>query len=251
MARWAYLFVAVDPFTYDLLHAEVYPTRNTECAKAFLLGLKAQGVLNPKVLVTDLWGPYETAIPEVFTGSLHHQCVFHAEQASSIMMRTKLGRDYRTIPAAKDLKVSIIALFRSGSRRTLRRRYAALLKRRDSIVAKCPELSSVFESLSQHFEKLALAYSDRRVQIPKTNNAVELVIRCFTRRYKTMAGFEHLESARAYVRLWTYYYRFRPFSPDARQGIRNRSPIEIAGYDLQAASVLDSFMPRGPPERRS
>jgi len=138
MARWAYLFIAIDPYTYDLLHAEVYPARNTEYAKAFLLGLKGQGVVDPKVFVTDLWGPYETVIPAVFPGALHHQCVFHAEQACSNLMRDKLGRDFKNVPAAKELRTTIISLFRSGSRRTLRRRYATILKRRDIVLAGCP-----------------------------------------------------------------------------------------------------------------
>lgn len=61
-----------------------------------------------------------------------------------------------------------------------------------------------------------------------------------------MAGFETLKTARAYVRLWSYYYRFRPFSPDASPGIRRRSPLEIAGYDVQGLTCLDFVMP--PPQ---
>ena len=62
MARWAYLPIAIDPYSYDLLHAEVYPARSADCARAFLVGLKASGVLKPKAIVTDLWGPYESVI---------------------------------------------------------------------------------------------------------------------------------------------------------------------------------------------
>ena len=153
MARWAYLFIAIDPYTYDLLHIEIYPTRNTGCAKAFLLGLKAQGVLTPTVIVTDLWQPYEKAIPDVYPGTVHHQCVFHAEQACSDLMRDKLGRDFRKTPEAKQLMTEIISLFRSGSRRTLRRRYARLLERKDLLVARCPDLAPVFEYVGPTFRK--------------------------------------------------------------------------------------------------
>ncbi len=243
MARWVYLFVAIDPYTYDLLHAEVYPARTTDCARAFLVGLKAQGVLTPKVIVTDLWGPYETALPEAYPGAAHHQCVFHAEQAASTLMRDNLGREYRSIPEAKVLWDAIVDLFRAGCRRTLIRRYQKLLARKEGLLAGCPRLEPVFASLARHFERLANAYSDRRVPIPLTNNAVERVIRCFTRRYKTMAGFQTLETAREYVGLWAYYYRFRPFSPDARPGIRNRCPLEIAGYEVQGVTCLDLVMP--------
>lgn len=243
MGRWVYLFLAIDPWSYDLLHAEVYPARTSECARAFLLELKAKGVLTPRAIVTDLWGPYESVIPEIYPGATHHQCVFHALQATSTLMRDKLGRDYATIPAARELKSALIGLFRSGSRRTLMRRYRKLQERRSRFVETCPQLASVFESLTKHFPKVANAYSSHQISIPRTNNAVETVIRTFTRRYKTMAGFQSLETARAYLQLWTYYYRFRPFSPDANQRIRNRSPLQIAGYEVQGLTCLDLVMP--------
>jgi hypothetical protein len=113
-------------------------------------------------------------------------------------------------------------------------------------VQSCPELASVFESLTRHFSKVSNAYSSHQISIPKTNNAVEIVIRTFTRRYKTMAGFDTLETARNYVQLWTYYYRFRPFSPDANLRIRNRTPLQIAGYEVQGLNCFDLVMP--PPQ---
>lgn len=246
MGRWVYLFLAIDPHSYDLLHAEVYPSRTTDCARAFLIGLQAKGVVSPKVIVSDLWGPYEILIPELFPGATHHQCVFHAEQATSKLMLDKLGSNYASIPEARTLKAAIIDLFRAESRRTLVRRYKKLLTRKPDWIKSRPELKSVFDSLERHFERLANAYTSRVLSVPKTNNAVERVIRCFTRRYKTMAGFDSLETARQYVRLWEYYYRFRPFSSDANRRIRNRSPLQIAGYDVQGVTCLDLVMP--PPQ---
>ena len=231
-----------------MLHAEVYPSRTADCARAFLLELKAKGI-KPRCIVTDLWAPYETVIPEIYPGVTHHQCVFHAEQAASDLMRDKLGSDYRSISEARELRSAIIHLFRAGSRRTLIRRYQKLLKQEPRLVQARPELKSVFESVSRHFSKLANADSSVLISVPKTNNAVETVIRCFTRRYKTMAGFETLESAQAYVRLWTYYYRCRPFSPDASLRIRNRSPLQIAGYPAELLASLELVMP--PPQVES
>lgn len=249
MGRWVYLFLAIDPHSYDLLHAEVYPSRTTDCARAFLIGLKAKGVVSPKVIVSDLWGPYETLIPELFPSAVHHQCVFHAEQATSKLMLDKLGSNYASIPEARALKAAIIDLFRAASRRTLVRRYKKLLTRKPAWIESRPQLKPVFDSLERHFERLANAYTSRVLSVPKTNNAVERVIRCFTRRYKTMAGFNSLETAQRYVRLWEYYYRFRPFTSDASRRIRNRSPLQIAGYEVQGLTCLDLVMP--PPQVQS
>jgi hypothetical protein len=161
-------------------------------------------------------------------------------------MRDKLGTDYISVPAARELKSAIIHLFRAASRRTLMRRYIKLLKQQPRLVESCPKLASVFESLTRHFSKVANAYSSHQISVPKTNNAVETVIRTFTRRYKTMAGFESLETARAFVKLWTYYYRFRPFSSDANPRIRSRNPLQIAGYEVQGVECFNLVMP--PPQ---
>ena len=248
MDRWMYLFLAIDPHSYDILHSEVYPDRNTEAARAFLLGLKGKGCLAPKVIVSDLWGPYETAIADVYPDARHHQCVFHAEQAVSTMMRKYFGLDFRSIPQVEEIRKSVVHLFRARSRRTLIRRYRRLISRKEAVVEAYPGLTPVFESLKTHFPKLANAYTSRRLSIPKTNNAVESVIRIFTRRYKTMTGFNSLETARGYVKLWSWYYRFRPFSPDARPHIRNRCPLKIAGYDIQGTALLACIMGPAPPE---
>jgi transposase-like protein len=248
MGRWMYLFFAIDPYTYDLLHIEIYPSRTTDSARAFLLGLQAKGCVDVRAFVSDLWGPYETLIAEIFPGVQHHQCVFHAEQAASTLMQKHLGPEYRSIREAETLRREIITLFRAHSRRTLIRRYRKLLDRREACLQAQPRLAPVFESLQAHFPRLANAYTTRTISIPKTNNAVESVIRIFTRRYKTMAGFDSLETAREYVKLWACYYRFRPFSPDSQPHLRNRSPLEIAGYDLDELSLMDFVMGPAPPK---
>jgi transposase-like protein len=248
MGRWMYLFFAIDPYSYDLLHIEIHSVRTTDSARTFLLGLKARGCVEVRAFVSDLWGPYETLIAEIFPGVQHHQCIFHAEQAASTLMQKHLGSDFRSIPIVRALRSEIITLFRARSRRTLIRRYRKLQARSTVYLDADPRLAPVFESLKTHFPRLATAYTSRSISIPKTNNAVESVIRIFTRRYKTMAGFDSLETAREYVELWAWYYRLRPFSPDARPHLRNRSPLEIAGYDLQSLSLRDCVMGPAPPQ---
>ena len=39
MSRWMYVYVAVDCYTYDLLHIQIYAHRNEATARAFLLEL--------------------------------------------------------------------------------------------------------------------------------------------------------------------------------------------------------------------
>ena len=72
MRRWMYVYLAVDAWTYDLLHIEIYPYNNDDSAKAFLLALRAKGY-HPKVIVTDLRQDYGPVITLVFPAAIHHE----------------------------------------------------------------------------------------------------------------------------------------------------------------------------------
>jgi hypothetical protein len=67
--------------------------------------------------------------------------------------------------------------------------------------------------------------------IPKTNNAVEMVIRRFDQHYQNFCGFQSIETAQVYLGVFEKVYRFTPFSRDARPEIRGKSPLQLAGYD--------------------
>jgi hypothetical protein len=61
MARWMYVYVAVDGYTYDLLHIEIYPFNTKQSAKTFLLALRAKGYY-PRVVVTDMRMDYRDIV---------------------------------------------------------------------------------------------------------------------------------------------------------------------------------------------
>jgi len=77
MRRWMYVYLAVDVYTYDLLHIAIYPHNSRSSAHAFLLALRAKGY-QPQVVVTDLRRAYGPVIALVFPKAQHHQCLFHA-----------------------------------------------------------------------------------------------------------------------------------------------------------------------------
>src|SRR5512137_1550496 len=43
LRRWMYVYLAVDVWTYDLLHIAIYAYNNEASAEAFLLALRAKG----------------------------------------------------------------------------------------------------------------------------------------------------------------------------------------------------------------
>ena len=228
--RWMYVYLAVDVYTYDLLHIEIYAHNTADSTKAFLLGLKAKGY-QPRVIVTDLRREYGAAIKAVFEGARHHECIFHALQWWGRKMKEIYGSNYeKTHPQVVELKQHIIKIFQTTSKRTAKKRYEAVMGSSEYYVLQNPKAVAIFDSLEGHWPKLVNAIESTIV--PKTNNAVELVIRRFDQHYSNFCGFDSQESARTYLGVFEKAYRFTPFTDDARLEIRGKCPLELAGYDI-------------------
>ena len=230
--RWMYVYLAVDVYTYDLLHIALYERNSAHSTRAFLLALKAKGY-SPKVIVTDLRSEYGPAIAKVFDRARHHECIFHALQWTHRQLKDTYGADYaKTRPDVVQLKEQIDAIFQAKTRRTAQKRYRKVMALREQYVALTTDVDSVFASLERHWPTLANGIES--TVIPRTNNATELVIRRFDQHYQNFCGFDSLASARLFLAVFEKVYRFTPFTPDAQLHIRNKCPLELAGYDVSS-----------------
>jgi transposase-like protein len=234
--RWMYVYLAVDVYTYDLLHIDIYPYNGKNEARAFLQALKAKGY-QPQVIITDMNQDYDEPIAMVFPQATHHECVFHALQWAQRRIKEVYGSDYaHTHPEAVDLKDKIYHIFKAQSKKTVRKRYQEVMALQEEYIARTPEAKCLFEFLKRHYPKLVNAVENPLV--PLTNNTVELVIRRFDQHYQNMCGFDSIETARKYLRVFELAYRFTPFAKDNRPvkgralDIRGKCPLELAGYDI-------------------
>jgi transposase-like protein len=239
MKRWMYVYFAVDCYTYDLLHIDIYPYNTKRSGQAFLLALRAKGY-QPRVIVTDMRVDYSGLISRVFPKAIHHECIFHALQELHQCLQEIYGADYpQTQPDVEILSQKIDHIFQARTKRTAHRRYQKVLAQREAFVAQTPEAETIFAFLERHWPKLVNAIQSRI--IPTTNNATEEVIRIFTQHYKTFCGFENIESARLYLAVFEKVYRLTPFSDDAQQRIRGKCPLELAGYEVQKLPMTQLF----------
>jgi hypothetical protein len=228
--RWMYVYLAVDIYTYDLLHIAIYAHNTADGTHAFLLALRAKGY-QPRVIVTDLRKEYGPAIRQVFPHARHHECIFHALQWMQRQLKESYGSDYaETHPQAVALKEKIYATLQAKTRRTAQKRYDKVRALRTDYVAQNPAVASVFDSLERHWPTLVNGIES--TIIPRTNNATELVIRRFDQHYQNFCGFESLKSARLFLAVFEKVYRFTPFTEDAQPRIRGKCPLELAGYDI-------------------
>jgi transposase len=75
-----YLVVAVDPINDRTILFDLVDSRGSDALQGFLEQLKAMGV-DPRVIVTDMWKAYHSALLDVFPEAEHQLCVFHVIQA--------------------------------------------------------------------------------------------------------------------------------------------------------------------------
>ena len=239
MKRWMYVYFAVDCYTYDLLHLEIYPYNTKVEAHAFLLALRAKGY-HPRVIVTDMRVDYGGLIVHVFPQAVHHECIFHALQQMHNHFKEVYGRNYAdTLPETEMLRADINRIFDARTKRTAQRRYEQVMARREKFVTETPAAEAIFGCLERHWPRLVNAIESRH--IPTTNNATEEVIRIFTQHYKTFCGFENVETARCYLAVFEKVYRFTPFSEDAQEQIRGKCPLELAGYEVHKLPMAHLF----------
>jgi len=239
MRRWMYVYLAVDSYTYDLLHIEIYPYNTKQSARAFLLALRAKGY-HPRVIVTDLRADYRDVVALVFSGAIHHECIFHALQDVHEHLKAAYGSNYaEKHPHVAALRDDINRIFDARTKRTAWRRYQDVMAQRQAFVSQTPDAAAVFDFLDRH--SLSLINAIESQHIPTTNNATEQVIRIFTQHYKTFCGFESIETARLYLAVFEKAYRFTPFSDDAQERIRGKCPLELAGYEVQKLPMTHLF----------
>jgi hypothetical protein len=126
-------------------------------------------------------------------------------------------------------------IFEARTKRTAQKRYQDVLALRATYVQATPGAAAIFDFLERHWPKLVNAIESRA--IPKTNNAVELVIRRFDQYYQSFCGFESIETAQTFLAVFEKLYRLTPFSDDAQPALRGKCPLELAGYDVRRLSL--------------
>ena len=157
-----YVYLAVDVYTYDLLHLAIYAHNDKDNALAFLLALRAKGY-RPRVVVTDLRQDYGGNIARVFPTAVHHECIFHALQDVGRTCRKLYGADYaQTQPEVDQLRQEIVAIFQAKTKRTAQKRYEQVLARRPQFVRDKAEAVAIFDFLERHWPLLVNAIESRR-----------------------------------------------------------------------------------------
>jgi hypothetical protein len=236
--KWHYVYVAVDCYTYDLLHIQIFPKENKYNTKLFLCQLRRKGIY-PKAIITDMHSSYPKPIKQVFPKAQHAICIFHLLQAAQRHIREVFGKNYRKNKKVLALKKEIYHLFDAKDKRTVIKRMQSLMVKKDEFLSINPKAGKIFNCIQTHFDQALLSIGNPH--IPHTNNACERAIKKFNYHYKNMAGFESIATARAYLTLFAFFYRTTPFYEAENKQIRGLAPLQIAGMDITSSPPVKAL----------
>ncbi len=215
---WWYLFAAVDHVSGLPLHVALLPANSGAYCKLFLLQLKQLGYV-PKVIITDGWDAYVTAIAQVFPQAQHLLCRFHALRAAFRRLKVALANG-----AERHLWMGKLSrVFHTTDKRTVRRRLQTLHQQ----AADTP-VAGVLARLAAKLPQLLPAVGS--TFRPATSNAVEHFFAAFERFYRLKGPFQNQASAEKHLALFLLGYVFSVRSAEATDVHQGRCPLQQAGY---------------------
>lgn len=251
----------------DLVHLELVWAEDKASVKRFYEDIR-DGSNPVRGVVTDMDEAQIWAVEEVFGDIPHQFCLTHMErlidkktgykgirrqvirlikQLEGLQFRARgdyhteeLGRRINEARRKVRARLKEYKLERDLRRAARRFIYARSKEegeeRLQSIVAQRERywrrnLRSLIDSLIVYKEGL-LKYLDTP-GLPRSTNVMENFIRNLNRRLKTMDGFQTEEGARAFLKLYSLYYRFKPFT-DCREHnkhLNGKNPLNLAGVN--------------------
>ncbi len=137
----------------------------------------------------------------------------------------------RDLPASRGAEAGVYAIFEAQTKSTAEKRYAEVMAQREKYVQEAPAAAVIFDFLERHWPRLVNSIGSDL--IPRTNNAVELVIWRFDQHYPNFYGFGTLETAQLFLEAFGKVYRYTPVSQDDQPWLRGKCPLELAGYDIR------------------
>ncbi len=231
LRTWYYIFIAVDTESLDILHIDIFPTRDEASATTFLSAMKTIG-FDFDTIITDGCLCYNNSIPKVFPNAKHIRCILH-------MGRSMRNRLMKVFGSYKNEDYEVLApyirrIYKARTAKTFDKAWDECIK----IASNYPEVKDFIEKIEKEKEDIKKRVIDKNC--PRTTNSVERVIREFQRKYLQMETFNSFYYARAWCQLFQVYFRLTKFG---RGRFSGKSPAEVMNYDVEGLEWTDFVLP--------
>ncbi len=242
-----YVIIATDVHSLDIIHIGVYKHRTKESITAFLTEIKSFG-FDFDLIITDGAPIYTEPIQKLFPRAKHVLCILHMGRARREQLKEVFG-SYQN-EHYLFLKKYIVKIYTSRTPKQFDKRMKQWKEAATLFEShygdEFPEIKNFIKNLER--DEAILKKRLFMKNIPRSTNNVERVIQEFEKRYCTMEGFDSLQSASSWCKVFQVYFRLRSFNDGKFKG---KCPAEIMGYNVgNIKNWTDYIIPPVEYERR-
>ena len=225
------LLLTADVESKDIPYARLSPSEDYDNWKMTLLGLRDKIHYPARGAVTDGDPGLLKALKEVFPGIPVQLCVRHLHNYHLYRLKYQFQGPQEGVEPFLEITHRMLYAKNSGHLQYLLEEYNTL---RHSLIASGLEAEILnFESKSEfiwtHF---------RYPKLPRTNSVIEGMIDQLKHKVTDCHGFEYDDTAWNCLKLIIMNYRFHKFTCSRVKGHNGKSPLELAGANIQGINWI-------------
>lgn len=232
------LLIGVDHPTHDVVHGLLLPTETGEGLAELVTDAVARAGYPLRGIVTDLAPGFVNAHRDYFPRVPFQACRIHFDRRLDMdIPKFKRSPDAALRAELKDRIRGVLYAPTEEEAASLLHALSSERERFEGVGRNRP-----LRSLERHFGLYMTHH--HTPGLPADNNATENVIKQLGKKLRLMEGFQTVESAERFCRLLIGCYRFKRFTDSRRKSGNGKSPLELAGANLDGRDWLSFLLNR-------
>lgn len=222
------VLLASDKLTHDLVHLDLVEAESEDDCKSFLLTIR-DNIRYPITGIISDFGKgrvWLNLIADLFTDIPHQTCVVHFQRyVNQRIPKSKKSHYYAQNKFLRQLVADILFTDNFNDSEEL---FSRLKKIKNPFKVKYQKM--IITSLENHYHTLTTHFHNP--DLPRDNNFVENTVKQLNRKLKQIDGFKNKDNAKNFLKLWSIFYRFKPFTDSNCEYKNGKSPLQLAGANV-------------------
>ena len=222
--EWVIL-IACDIGTQDIVHFDLVKSEGLEEIYYFLNQIKTLINYPFRGIISDLGKPMVPAVHYALPGIPHQACVVHFQRYVDATLPKK---SLKNKPLNEELR-TLINQFLFAPRGAKGREYFIKMSKSKNRFQTGYQ-RSIIKAVAKYFDLLTTHH--RFPEIPDNNNITENIVGQLNKKLNLVGSFRSYPSAYATLKLLVMCYRFKRFTDSRTKENNGKSPLELAGVNL-------------------
>lgn len=228
------VLLASDKLTHDLVHLDLVEAESEDDCKKFLLTIR-DNIRYPITGIISDFGKgrvWLDLIADLFPDIPHQTCVVHFQRY--VNQRIPKSKKSHYYAQNKFLRQLVAEILFTDSFNDSEELFLRLKKIKTQFKVKYQKM--IITSIENHYHTLTTYFHNP--DLPRDNNFVENIVKQLNRKLKQIDGFKNKDNAKNFLKLWSIFYRFKPFTDSNYEYKNGKSPLQLAGANVTNSDWL-------------